>query len=133
MNLTFVIKDEYTYFASGSPLVTGAEVRLVNPNRGYSESRYTLNNTGMNLVLWSVSYFPVTSGEPDAKYVYSSLITNVRFICLTDVMNILYDIQNVVVLVLTAMDPLSSPSPALDAIVMAREMPASPLEGITKH
>jgi hypothetical protein len=32
---------------------------------------------------------PVTSGEPDAKYVYSSLITNVRFICLTDVMNIL--------------------------------------------
>jgi hypothetical protein len=57
MNLTFVIKDEYTYFASGSPLVTGAEVRLVNPNRGYSESRYTLNNTGMNFVLWSVSYF----------------------------------------------------------------------------
>ena len=57
MNITFVIKDEYTYFASGSPLVTGAEVRLVNPNRGYSESRYTLNNTGMNFVLWSVSYF----------------------------------------------------------------------------
>jgi len=57
MNLTFVIKDEYTYFASGSPLVTGAEVRLVNPNRGYSESRYALNDTGMNFVLWSVSYF----------------------------------------------------------------------------
>jgi hypothetical protein len=47
-------------------------------------------------------------------------------------MNILYDIQNVVVLVLTAMDPLISPSPALDAIVMAKEMPASPLGGITK-
>jgi hypothetical protein len=49
MNLTFVIKDEYTYFASGSPLVTGAEVRLVNPQRGYSESRYSLNDTGMIL------------------------------------------------------------------------------------
>ncbi|CAC5421095.1 unnamed protein product [Mytilus coruscus] len=29
-NLTFVIKDEYTYFATGAPLVVGAEVKLVN-------------------------------------------------------------------------------------------------------
>jgi hypothetical protein len=47
-------------------------------------------------------------------------------------MNILYDIQNVVVLVLTAMDPLSSPRPAFDSIVMVKDMPASPLGGITK-
>jgi hypothetical protein len=47
-------------------------------------------------------------------------------------MNILYDIQNVVVLVLTAMDPLSSPRPAFDSIVMVKDMPASPFGGITK-
>ncbi|XP_052073342.1 uncharacterized protein LOC127711354 isoform X2 [Mytilus californianus] len=46
LNLTFVIKDEYTYFATGSPLVIGAEVKLVNPRRGYSETRLTYNNTG---------------------------------------------------------------------------------------
>ncbi|CAG2220375.1 unnamed protein product [Mytilus edulis] len=45
LNLTFVIKDEYTYFATGSPLVIGAEVKLVNPRRGYSETRLTYNNT----------------------------------------------------------------------------------------
>ncbi|XP_071178470.1 uncharacterized protein [Mytilus edulis] len=46
LNLTFVIKDEYTYFATGAPLVTDAEIKLVNPRRGYSETRFTYNNTG---------------------------------------------------------------------------------------
>ncbi|VDI20120.1 Hypothetical predicted protein [Mytilus galloprovincialis] len=46
LNLTFEIKDEYTYFATGSPLVIGAEVKLVNPRRGYSETRLTYNDTG---------------------------------------------------------------------------------------
>ncbi|XP_052075242.1 uncharacterized protein LOC127712685 isoform X3 [Mytilus californianus] len=46
LNLTFVIKDEYTYFATGAPLVTGAEIKLVNPRRGYSETRFTYNDTG---------------------------------------------------------------------------------------
>ena len=46
LDLVFYVKDEYTYFASGSPLVSGAEVRLTNPRRRYSEQRYTTNTTG---------------------------------------------------------------------------------------
>ncbi|VDI49478.1 Hypothetical predicted protein [Mytilus galloprovincialis] len=46
LNLTISVKDEYTYFASGAPLVSGAEVRLINPRRQYSEKRYTTNETG---------------------------------------------------------------------------------------
>ncbi|KAL3847724.1 hypothetical protein ACJMK2_018620 [Sinanodonta woodiana] len=46
LNLTFAVKDEYTYFASGAPLVSGAEVRLSNPQRQYSEKRFTTNETG---------------------------------------------------------------------------------------
>ena len=46
LNLTFFVKDEYTYFASGAPLVSGAEVRLSNPRRGYAETRFTTNETG---------------------------------------------------------------------------------------
>ena len=46
LNMTFFVKDEYTYFASGAPLVSGAEVRLTNPRRGYSETKYTTNETG---------------------------------------------------------------------------------------
>ena len=46
LDLVFYVKDEYTYFASGSPLVSGAEVRLTNPRRRYSETRYTTNTTG---------------------------------------------------------------------------------------
>ena len=46
LNLTFFVKDEYTYFASGAPLVSGAEVRLTNPRRGYSVTRFTTNETG---------------------------------------------------------------------------------------
>ncbi|XP_076092310.1 uncharacterized protein LOC143063814 [Mytilus galloprovincialis] len=46
LNLTITVKDEYTYFASGAPLVSGAEVRLINPRRQYSEKRYTTNETG---------------------------------------------------------------------------------------
>ena len=46
LDLVFFMKDEYTYFASGAPLVSGAEVRLINPRQGYSETRYTTNETG---------------------------------------------------------------------------------------
>ncbi|XP_052092546.1 uncharacterized protein LOC127729013 [Mytilus californianus] len=46
LNLTITMKDEYTYFASGAPLVSGAEVRLINPRRQYSEKRFTTNETG---------------------------------------------------------------------------------------
>ena len=51
LNLTFLVKDEYTYFASGAPLLSGAEVRLANPRRGYSESRFTTNDTGSHSLL----------------------------------------------------------------------------------
>lgn len=46
-NVTFTVKDEYTYFAEGAPLVSNAKVRLVNPRRGYSEIKYTTNETGL--------------------------------------------------------------------------------------
>jgi hypothetical protein len=45
-NVTFTVKDEYTYFAADAPLVSNAMVRLVNPRRDYSETRYTTNSTG---------------------------------------------------------------------------------------
>ncbi|WAR18704.1 TEuncharacterized [Mya arenaria] len=45
-NLTFTVKDEYTYFAADSPLVSNGKVTLVNPRRGYFETRYTTNETG---------------------------------------------------------------------------------------
>ncbi|KAH3832132.1 hypothetical protein DPMN_105409 [Dreissena polymorpha] len=45
-NLTFTIKDEYTYFAEGSPLVSGAKVSLSNPRRQYAQTFYTTNETG---------------------------------------------------------------------------------------
>ncbi|XP_053379664.1 uncharacterized protein LOC128548542 isoform X2 [Mercenaria mercenaria] len=45
-NVTFTVKDEYTYFASGSPLVTNAKVRLSNPRRKFYETKYTGNETG---------------------------------------------------------------------------------------
>lgn len=45
-NVTFTVKDEYTYFAADAPLVSNAMVRLVNPRRGYSETKYTTNETG---------------------------------------------------------------------------------------
>jgi hypothetical protein len=34
MNLTVIVEDEYTYFASGQPLVDNAEVTLINYQRG---------------------------------------------------------------------------------------------------
>ncbi|KAH3711735.1 hypothetical protein DPMN_071408 [Dreissena polymorpha] len=45
-NLTFTIKDEYTYFAEGSPLVSGAKVTLSNPRRQYAQTLYSTNETG---------------------------------------------------------------------------------------
>jgi hypothetical protein len=46
MNVTFVVKDEYTYFANGSPLVTNARIKLKNPRRAFSEEKLTDNETG---------------------------------------------------------------------------------------
>ena len=46
INLSFEVKDQYTYYASGSPLVQGAEVRLSNPRQRFSEVRHTNNDTG---------------------------------------------------------------------------------------
>ena len=46
LNLTVRVEDEFTYFAEDLPLVVGAEVRLSNPRRGYSQTLYTTNETG---------------------------------------------------------------------------------------
>ena len=37
MNLTVVVEDEYTYFAEGRPLLSGAVVTLTNSQRGIRE------------------------------------------------------------------------------------------------
>ena len=41
MNLTVVVEDEYTYFASGRPLVSNAEVTLINRERNIRLTRST--------------------------------------------------------------------------------------------
>ncbi|XP_060567055.1 uncharacterized protein LOC132725880 [Ruditapes philippinarum] len=46
-NVTFTVKDEYTYFAIGSPLVTNATITLSNPRREFLEARTTENETGV--------------------------------------------------------------------------------------
>ncbi|XP_046573868.1 uncharacterized protein LOC124281912 isoform X2 [Haliotis rubra] len=45
LNITVRVEDEYTYFASDKPLVSGAVVTLRNPRRRYSEQRITSNQT----------------------------------------------------------------------------------------
>ncbi|XP_048249483.1 uncharacterized protein LOC124117067 [Haliotis rufescens] len=45
LNITVRVEDEYTYFASDKPLVSGAVVTLRNPRRGYTEQRITTNQT----------------------------------------------------------------------------------------
>ncbi|XP_046548307.1 uncharacterized protein LOC124258285 [Haliotis rubra] len=45
LNITVRVEDEYTYFASDKPLVSGAVVTLRNPRRRYTEQRITSNHT----------------------------------------------------------------------------------------
>ncbi|XP_048249484.1 uncharacterized protein LOC124117058 [Haliotis rufescens] len=45
LNIKVRVEDEYTYFASDKPLVSGAVVTLRNPRRGYTEQRITNNQT----------------------------------------------------------------------------------------
>ena len=61
LNLTYFVKDEYTYFASGAPLVSGAEVRLTNPRRGYSVTKFTTNETG------KIKCFPAPTRQSASK------------------------------------------------------------------
>ena len=46
LNVSVKVEDEFTYFASDKPLVSGAVVTLRNPRRGYQEQRITTNKTG---------------------------------------------------------------------------------------
>ena len=46
MNLTVVVEDEYTYFASGQPLVNNAEVTIINYQRGIRITKGTDSNNG---------------------------------------------------------------------------------------
>ena len=46
MNLTVIVEDEYTYFASGQPLVTNAAVTLVNYQRNIRITQTTDLDTG---------------------------------------------------------------------------------------
>lgn len=52
LNLTIIVKDEYTYFANGAPLVVSAEVKLTNPRRDYFSTKVSHNGTGtINYIL----------------------------------------------------------------------------------
>ena len=46
MNLTIVVEDEYTYFASGQPLVTNAAVTLINSQHGIRITQSTEEDNG---------------------------------------------------------------------------------------
>ena len=46
MNLTVVVEDEFTYFASGEPLVTNAAITLVNYQRNITVTMTTDRNNG---------------------------------------------------------------------------------------
>ena len=73
-NLTFTIKDEYTYFAEGSPLVAGAKVTLSNPRRQYAQTLYTTNETGYVVFenLYEDRY--TLKAEADGHSSYSAVI-----------------------------------------------------------
>ena len=47
VNLTVIVEDEYTYFASGQPLVSNASVTLINYQRGIRISQTTELGNGM--------------------------------------------------------------------------------------
>ena len=47
MNLTVVVEDEYTYFASGEPLVDNAAVTIINNQRGIRITIGTKTDNGM--------------------------------------------------------------------------------------
>ena len=49
LSLRVSVEDEFTYFADGNPLVTGAEVRVENQRREYSETR-VINETGAVII-----------------------------------------------------------------------------------
>ena len=38
MNLTVLVEDEYSYFAEGRPLLSGAVITLTNSQRGIRET-----------------------------------------------------------------------------------------------
>ena len=46
MNLTVIVEDEYTYFASGQPLVDNAEITLINYQRGIRLTQTTAEDNG---------------------------------------------------------------------------------------
>ena len=46
MNLTVIVEDEYTYFASGQPLVTTAAVTLANYHKNIRITQYTEEGNG---------------------------------------------------------------------------------------
>ncbi|XP_041349606.1 uncharacterized protein LOC121368912 [Gigantopelta aegis] len=46
LDLRIRVEDEYTYFASDKPLVSGAEITLLNPRRGIKMVLHTTNQTG---------------------------------------------------------------------------------------
>ena len=85
MNLTVVVEDEYTYFAEGRPLLSGAVVTLTNSQRGIretlttgesgmvtflniNEDRYQLRVTGPNHV--PLDLILVTSAEEPVHTVF---------------------------------------------------------------
>ena len=85
MNLTVVVEDEYSYFAEGRPLLSGAGVTLTNNQRGIretltttesgmvvflniNEDRYQLRVTGPNHV--PVDQILVTSAEEPVHTVF---------------------------------------------------------------
>ncbi|XP_041350118.1 uncharacterized protein LOC121369231 isoform X2 [Gigantopelta aegis] len=45
LDLKIRVEDEYTYFASDKPLVSGAEITLLNPRRGIKMVLHTTNQT----------------------------------------------------------------------------------------
>ena len=52
LDLKIRVEDEYTYFASDKPLVSGAEITLLNPRRNFRRVLHTTNQTGIcNLFL----------------------------------------------------------------------------------
>ena len=79
LNLTVVVEDEYTYFASGQPLVDNADVTLINYQRGIRITEGTKGNNG------SVTFdnipedrYEMIIGAPDHRTLRQIIITSVN-------------------------------------------------------
>ena len=79
MNLTIVVEDEYTYFASGEPLVSDAVVTIINYQRDIRSSLTTEEKNGSSLFIDIFEdRYEVFIEAPDHRPLHEIIITSIE-------------------------------------------------------